>query len=73
VSDAKDDVDTWRNAAQTLAADNARLCAIALAADKMVENLLRLTRAEDRHGFRFLTKKSIEDVIIAYKIERQGQ
>lgn len=62
-----------REAVQTLAADNARLCGIAQAADQLVANLRRLIQAEDRHGFRFLNKKEIEDCIIAYTVVRNGQ
>jgi len=60
----KDDVETWRNAAQTLAADNARLCAIALAADKLAEAVERELETGEH-----LAQPALD----AYKVVRQGQ
>lgn len=53
----------WKGVAQTLAADNARLCTIALAADA-------LATALEKHGEQHFAIKAALD---AYKIVRNGQ
>jgi hypothetical protein len=57
-------------AAQMLAADNARLCGIVIAADKLAEVLGWLDRLG---GLGFDKHDRIRAVLEAYKIQRQGQ
>lgn len=54
----------WMDAAQTMAAGNARLCEIALKADALVECL------EQR--FVFACDAKLKKLVEAYKIVRQG-
>jgi hypothetical protein len=63
--------ETWRNAAQTLAADNARLCAIALAADKLLEAADEVACATGYDKTRAVVR--LRNAAHAYKIARQGQ
>jgi hypothetical protein len=55
-------------AAQMLAADNARLCGIVIAADK----LATAAAAHAVFGTSY-TLKGLEDAIKAFEIQRQGQ
>lgn len=67
-TETTNDTETWRSAAQTLAADNARLCAIALAADKLEQAVTSLV--QDAHQSLYTNLRAALD---AYKIARQGQ
>ena len=56
----------WK-AFQTLAADNARLCGIVIAADKLVEEVLcAIDDYDNKHT------AGLEEALEAYKISRQG-
>ncbi len=61
-SDLSGDLGT---AVQSLAADNARLCEILLAADKLVEEIEKKLR----HGQDYI---AIRKALDAYKVVRQG-
>lgn len=53
-------------AIQTLAADNARLCGIAEAADKLAKAVERLLDGDECH-------REVERAWDEYKVKRQGQ
>lgn len=62
------------NAVSMLAADNARLCDIGIAADKLAEEVERLLEDEDR-GSPYLKwrLKILWRALEAYKVVRNGQ
>lgn len=56
------------NAVQMLAADNARLCGIAMAADKLADEIERVLRLHYETSF-----PRIREALEAYKQSRTGQ
>ncbi len=58
------------NATQMLAGDNARLCGIVLAADKLVETVERLKTAQQGEVAAAFAR--IQRALDAYKVTKQG-
>mgnify|MGYP003579279658 CR=1 FL=1 len=66
-AEADERVKMWRDAAQMLAASNAKFCTIAMAADALANAAGRMIAGET------YSRSLLRDALDAYKIARQGE
>jgi hypothetical protein len=71
VKDRSDEKD-WQGVAVSLAASNARLCGIAIDADKLAAEVEKLLEAHGRDTAVSWRFKLVRDALDAYKITRNG-